>query len=183
MNNSDLSVREMQESDIDSIAGYWLHSENSFLQSMGVDMQKLPSKEQLSETLLSQLNTPLEKRRSYCIIWQIAGNPVGHCNTNPTYFGKEAFMHLHLWNARERQKGMGAIFIKMTLPFFFEKLQLKRLYCEPYALNEAPNRTLKKLGFSLIREYTTTPGSLNFEQPVKRWELSREKYQQVSKEW
>ena len=182
--NNNLSVREMQETDINLIADYWLQSEKLFLQGMGVDIEKLPSRQQLHDTLLLQLKTPLDKRRSFCIIWEIAGKAVGHCNTNPTYFGKDAFMHLHLWNAPERQKGMGATLIKMTLPVFFEKLKLKRLYSEPYALNEAPNRTLQKLGFTLIREYTTTPGSLNFEQPVKRWELTREKYLQLrNTEW
>jgi RimJ/RimL family protein N-acetyltransferase len=65
----------------------------------------------------------------------------------------------------------------MTLPLFFERLQLKKLYCEPYALNSAPNKSLEKVGFEFIKEYITIPGSLNFEQPVKRWELSYEKFQ------
>ena len=67
----------------------------------------------------------------------------------------------------------------MTLPFFFEKLKLRRLFSEPYALNEAPNKTLKKVGFELVKEYTTIPGSLNFEQPVKRWEMTFGKYRQL----
>lgn len=60
----------------------------------------------------------------------------------------------------------------MTLPYFFNKLQLKRLYCEPYALNPAPNKTLEKVGFTFVKEHLTIPGSLNFEQPAKLWELT-----------
>ena len=174
-----LSVREMQQSDIERITQYWLNAEPSFLQRMGVDVAKLPSEEQLSQLLLAQINSPLEEKRSYCIIWQVADEPVGHCNTNPTYYGEEAFMHLHLWSSAVRQKGLGTELVKMTLPFFFDRLKLKKLYSEPYALNEAPNKTLRKVGFEFVKQYHTIPGSLNFEQPVNRWELTYQKYLQL----
>jgi hypothetical protein len=45
------------------------------------------------------------------------------------------------------------------------------LYCEPYALNPAPNKTLEKLGFKFLKTYTTIPGWINFEQEVNLWEL------------
>ena len=88
-------------------------------------------------------------------------------------------MHLHLWNAENRTKGFGTKLLKMTLPFFFENLHLKKLYCEPYALNPAPNKTLENIGFEFEKEYITIPGSLNFEQPVKRWVMGLEKYKDV----
>src|SRR4051812_30277835 len=94
-----LSVREIQQSDVDLIIKYWFGAEQAFLKGMGVDLAKLPTREQFSEMLMLQLATPLENKRSYCIIWQVDGEPVGHCNTNPTLFGEEAFMHLHLWKA------------------------------------------------------------------------------------
>ena len=176
-----LSVREIKESDIDLIADYWLNADPSFLVSMGVDMDKIPTREQLTQMLLTQLNTPIEEKRAYCIIWELDGKQVGHSNTNPTEFGEEAFMHLHLWNGVGRKKGLGATFVKMTVPYFFNNLKLKRLFSEPYALNPAPNKTLPKAGFEFVKEYITTPGSLNFEQPVKRWELSYEKFKTLYK--
>jgi RimJ/RimL family protein N-acetyltransferase len=126
--------------------------------------------------LLEQLNSPIEQKRAYCIIWEEDGKPIGHSNTNPTFYGKEATMHLHLWNNETRQKGTGTQLLKLTLPLFFENLKLRNLVCEPYALNPAPNKTLEKAGFTLVKKYITTPGFLNFEQPVMRWELSEENY-------
>jgi len=174
-----LSVREMQVSDIDLITRYWLQSDHHFLKGMGVDVSKIPLKEDLQKMLTNQFQLPVEQRRSYCIIWEADGKPVGHCNTNPTHFGDYAYMHLHLWQPTERKKGMGLQLVKLTLPYFFEKLHLKQLYCEPYALNPAPNKTIPKAGFHLVKEYTTTPGALNFEQPVKQWLLTREKFNQL----
>jgi len=45
---------------------------------------------------------------------------------------------------------------------FIQKLELQRLYCEPYAESAAPNRVLAKLGFHLVKRYRTTPGIINF---------------------
>jgi RimJ/RimL family protein N-acetyltransferase len=168
-----LSVREMQESDVLSIVGYWTKSTQEHLQGMGVDIQKMPSPTVLEQMLNAQLRLPLQERRSFCLIWESDGLPVGHCNTNPTYFGEYAYMHLHIWPEAARQKGMGLSLLQKSLPLFFRVLQLKTLFCEPYALNEAPNRTLAKAGFRLEKEYITIPGSLNFEQPVNRWVIRR----------
>ena len=177
-----LSVREIQQPDIESIVQYWLHADRLYLLSMGVDVHKIPSQNQLTATLLSQVYTPLEYKKAYCIIWELDGVPVGHSNTNPVFFGKEAYMHLHLWHNEVRRKGFGAELVQMTLPYFFENLKLKKLFCEPYALNPAPNKTLEKAGFEFVKEYITTPGPLNFEQPVKRWELTYEKYIQIGQQ-
>ena len=83
-------------------------------------------------------------------------------------------MHLHLWQTDVRQKGLGTAFVKMTLPYFFEHLQLQKIYCEPYSGNPAPNKTLEKVGFRFVKTYTTTPGWINFEQPVNLWEIGRD---------
>lgn len=171
-----LSVRELQINDIDAIIEYWLQSNNTFLEGMGVDITKMPSREEWKKMLEEQLSQPLEEKKSYCIIWEVNGKAVGHSNVNKIIFGQEAYMHIHLWNKDARKKGLGPAFIKMTLPYFFENLRLKTLYCEPYALNSAPHKALEKAGFRFVKEYTTIPGWLNFEQPVRLWELSYDEY-------
>lgn len=176
MNRDILSVREIQFSDIGLITSYWIDSDKSHLESMGVDINKLPTKEQFEKYLRIQIETPIEQKESYSIIWQSNKIPIGHCNTRPTIFGEEAHMHLHIWNKEERKKGIGYELVKLTLPLFFENLKLKDLYCEPYALNPAPNRIMEKTGFELEKEHKIIPGAFNFEQPVKRWHLSYESF-------
>src|SRR5882672_5013550 len=179
--SENLSVRELEASDIDLIAQYWMNAEASFLRSIGVDISKLPTKESFTQNLTTQLNETLEKKKSYCIVWLLDGTPIGHCNTNPTIFGEYAYMHLHIWNIDSRKKGMGEKLLLLTLPFFFEKLKLKNIYAEPYALNTAPNKILNKVGFEYLRQYTTTPGALNFQQTVKRWQMTKEQYLKIKK--
>jgi len=108
------------------------------------------------------------------------GVPIGHSNVNDVIYGQQATMHLHIWQSANRQKGIGSTLISKSLPFYFEQLQLKKLFCEPYALNPAPNKTLKKIGFELLKNYRTTPGGINFEQEVNRWVLTKERYLQLA---
>jgi len=109
-----------------------------------------------------------------CMIWLFNGKAIGHCNVNNIIFGQSAFMHLHMWNAPNRKKGMGSQLVQLSIPYFFKHLELKELFCEPYALNPAPNKTLAKLGFQFIKKHVTIPGSLNFEQEVNRWRFDQD---------
>lgn len=169
-----LTVRQMEAGDIPHIVGYWQHNDPAFLAGMGVDLAKVPPPEKLTAFLTGQLALPIPQRESFCLIWCVDGEPVGHNNINKITFGEEAYMHLHLWQITSRRKGMGPEFVKKAVPHFFHHMELKKLVSEPYSLNPAPNRVLEKAGFRFVREYITVPGSLNFEQPVNRWELTAE---------
>jgi RimJ/RimL family protein N-acetyltransferase len=168
-----LHVRELQNSDIPKIISYWLNSDPEFMKGMGVDVTKIPGETEWILMLEEQLSQDYKDKRSYCLIWEIDGQPIGHSNVNKIIFGTEAYMHLHIWYPEFRNKGLGLQFVKLGLPLFFKNMELQKIYCEPYALNPAPNKTIEKAGFTFIKEYITTPGSLNFEQKVKLWEKLR----------
>lgn len=167
-----LTVREIEAADIKPLSDYWFQATPEFLHKMGADINKLPTRPEWEAMLTRQLSQTYPEKQAYCIILEADEKPVGHCNVNKITFGQEAYMHLHIWREEKRQKGFGTKLVKMALPYFFQNLQLKNLYCEPYALNPAPNKTLQKLGFELVKEYVTTPGFINFEQPVKLWQLT-----------
>jgi len=180
MTSASLTVREIQHSDIEPLSDYWFKSGPEFLIDMGVDLSKMPTREEWKEMLNEQLGQSYEEKKSYCIIWLLNDEPVGHSNVNRIIFGEEAYMHLHIWEPGNRTKGLGLQFVKMTLPFFFQNMKLKKICCEPYASNPAPNKTMEKLGFEFIKEYITVPGFINFEQPVKHWELTLQKFGQLN---
>ncbi len=174
MNEAILSVREIQQSDVPLITDYWQNATPEYLHAMGVDLAKMPTREQWLSMLPGQINQPYHQKQSYCIIWLADGEPVGHSNVNKIIFGEEAYMHLHIWYAPIRNMHAGTALIKMTLPYFFTNLQLKKICSEPYALNPSPNKALAKAGFTFVKEYITTPGTLNFEQRVAHWKIGRE---------
>ena len=167
-------VREFTKSDIEKIVDYFIRAEAHFLKGMGADKSKLPEREKWIQNLESELEKSNVERGYYYMIWLLDGQAVGHSNINNISFGESATMHLHLWKNGIRKSGLGLEFLKMTIPHYFEKFELKKLICEPYSENIAPNRTLKKIGFDLIRTYETVPGPINFKQTVNRYELKKE---------
>ncbi len=179
--SSILEVKEFKKEDIGYFVNYWLDSSPQFLTGMGVDIKKKPTKEQLVDLVSSKITIPMENRKSYFLSWLINDKPIGCCSVNQIVFGKQAFMHLHLYQKDNRQKGIGTEFIKKSLPFFFENLNLQRLFCEPYTLNLAPNKTVEKLGFEFVKQHLTIPGASNFEQHVNQWKLSRNKYEEITR--
>ena len=170
------SVREMMKNDINLIIDYFLGSGPEFLSAMGVDINKLPGKEEWSKIISDDFEQPLESKKFYYVIWQVNDIPVGHSNINNIIFGKEAYMHIHLWHSHNRKRGDGSYFIKESLFYYFQKFKLQKLFCQPYALNPAPNRALRNVGFELIKKYETVPGWLNFKQFVNLWVLDRDRF-------
>src|ERR1043166_4716613 len=114
MTQINLSIHELELDDMDSLMAYWLNADEFYLRNMGVDIRKLPTENEFATYWKSQLELPVEKRLSYCVVWQKNNISIGHSSTRPTNFGKDAYMHLHLWNAEERQKGLGYEFVKLT---------------------------------------------------------------------
>lgn len=170
--NQKTSVREIENNDIKFIADYWENAQPDFLLGMGVDLSKLPSRKDLCEMISEQISLPFSEKKSFAVIWELDGEKVGYSNVNPIEYGKQATMHLHMCIPDNRRKGLGSEFVKKSIPFYFERLKINKLICEPYSLNPAPNKTLKKIGFELTKTYRTVPGSLNFEQEVNRWEIT-----------
>jgi len=178
-----LSIRHLQEQDFEKIIDYFLLADESDLLRMGVDRAKLPSKEKWVDILRENFELPLEQKKLFYIIWMIDGEAAGHSNINKIIFGEEAYMHLHMWKSSCRQSGIGVSFLKKTIPIYFETFHLKRLFCEPAAFNTAPNKTLPKLGFELIKTHETIPGWIAFPQQVNQWCLTEEKIRTVIDGW
>lgn len=177
-NRSKIKVRPLISNDINFIADYWLLSQKDYLVGMGVDLRKLPSRDGLTNMLRSQINLPDSEKTSLAMVLEVDGQPSGHCNVNDIRYGHDAKMHLHLWKSNNREKGLGTEMVKKSLPEFFNRLELKAIFCEPYALNPAPPRTLIKVGFEFVKKYKTVPGSLNFEQEVNQYKLTKKKFEE-----
>lgn len=174
-----LKVRDLTIEDIGLIANYWLNSDEDHLTGMGVDLNKLPTRNGLTKMLTDQINLPDSEKESMALVVELNGKPIGHCNVNGITYGEDATLHLHLWNSNNRKQGIGTTMVLKSLTVFFDKLKLKTIWCEPFALNPAPNKTLLNIGFKFIKRYKTIPGSLNFEQEVNRYKLTKEQFEKL----
>jgi len=160
--------------DYERLLDYFLTADEPYLRGMGVDPQKLPRRAAWLERLLPDLTRPDEDKRTFYLGWDYQGNRVGHCNVNPLVYGDHAYVHLHLWDPAFRRAGLGTEFFRRSTEVFFRRFALRRLYCEPYADNPAPNRVLTKAGFRLVKRYRTIPGLINSEQDVNRYVMEHD---------
>ncbi|BBO80407.1 GNAT family N-acetyltransferase [Desulfosarcina ovata] len=167
-----LSVRKLLVSDIPKISDYFLRSDPKFLFNIGIDHKKLPFKEEFYGFLMKEIDSSSRQKQSCHIIWEINGTPIGHSSINKIVYGNEAYLHLHIWNPERRYNGNGTLFIKASITLFFKMFNLKKLFCEPYALNQMPNKILNKLGFEFVKYYETTPELINYHQAVNQWVLT-----------
>jgi RimJ/RimL family protein N-acetyltransferase len=167
-----LQVRPFEsQADYEQMIEYFHSADDELLALMGVDPRRLPTREAWLARLLPELVRPVAQKQSYYLSWRVNDVPVGHSNANQIDYGQQAFVHLHLWDAAQRRSGMGQKFFDCSLRRFISELRLERVVCEPHAGNPAPNRVLRRAGFHLARRYRTTPGLINLEQEVNRWEL------------
>jgi [ribosomal protein S5]-alanine N-acetyltransferase len=153
---------------------YFVQSTPEFLLGMGVDPVKLPAREDWLQEVWDDHHKPGPEKDRIYLAWLLDGQLVGHSSINKIKWGEEASIHLHLWKPLLRRKGIGATFFRSSANYFFKMPGLRKLYCEPYAENPAPNRVLSKIGFRFVGTYRTVPGKTCFEQNVNRWELDHE---------
>ena len=175
-----LNVRLLTKDDIPFIVEYWNTRTDENLLLMGVQPEIARSID-FGKLISEQFELPNHEKKVFFVIWEVNGKPIGHSNASHIEFGSNCHMHLHIWQPDTRQRGMGTELVKRSLPIYFKELQLERIFCTPHAINPAPNKTLRRVGFDLIQEnHVCVPGFLNFEQPVNRYEMTLEKFAQLS---
>jgi RimJ/RimL family protein N-acetyltransferase len=172
--------REMELAETESMIDYFLNADADFLIGMGADKEKMPSATEWFDLLAEDFARPIEHKQFYYLVWQANGISIGHCNINKIKFGRSAFMHLHIWESENRKSGCASNLLSPSIRHFFERFELQELFCEPFSDNPAPNNALPKAGFRFLKTYETTPGWINFHQPVNRWVIDREKAMRTS---
>ena len=138
-----------------------------------VDSRELPPPEKWLQYYTHEYSKPIEKRRTFLVMWKSDDTAIGFSTADKIMYGEEAYMHLHILNAQQRNAGSGTACVKETVKIYFDALKLERLFCEPNAFNVAPNRTLQSAGFKYIKTHKTIPGPLNYHQAVTRWMLEK----------
>jgi RimJ/RimL family protein N-acetyltransferase len=131
-------------------------------------------------TLLREdFRRPLTERQFFYVLWEVDGVLVGHSHIGDIAYGREAYMHLRIWQPNGRRRGHGTRLVRESAAIYFAEFHLKRLFCQPNAYNVAPNRTLQRVGFEYLETVETTPTWLNFHQPVTSWLLTEERFDSV----
>jgi RimJ/RimL family protein N-acetyltransferase len=128
-----LTVREMMASEVDVIIEYFQSSTPEHLEMLGVDPTRFPPATSGRERLRRESALPIEQRNVVLVIWLSDDQPIGFSTSDKISYGEQANMHLHVLDPGRRQQGVGAECVRGSVELYFEKLKLKRLFCEPHA--------------------------------------------------
>ena len=164
-----LAVRPMTGDEVQRMVGYFHDADDEFLALLGADRSRFPDRTTWCDLARDDMARPLPEREYHYLIWEVDDRAVGHCNINKIAFGRDAYLHLHLWEQPERGRGLGTRLLAESVAIFCRLFELEAVYSEPHALNPAPNKTMERVGFRLERTYETTPGWINVRQQVNRW--------------
>jgi len=168
-----LTVREMTLDETDMVSNYFHTSTVEHLETLGVDPSRLFTRAAWRERYAQDYARPRAERAFMAVVWLEGQTPVGFSTADKIVFGQRANMHLHVLDPERRNSGIGARCVRLSVDLYFDRLQLKSLFCEPNAFNVAPNRTMQAAGFRYVKTHMTVPGPLNFHQPVTRWVIER----------
>jgi RimJ/RimL family protein N-acetyltransferase len=171
------TVRDLREDEAGLVVDYFLSASAADLARMGIDPAKLPERAAWTGRIREDLARPLGARRWHFVLWQVDGEAVGHSNIGDIEPDRCGTMHLHIWTPEHRGRGIGRALVRESVRRYFEVLALDVVFCQPNAYNVAPNRALHRAGFDYLETYETTPGWLNFHQPVTRWAMTRARFE------
>jgi RimJ/RimL family protein N-acetyltransferase len=166
-----LVIREMALGEVGLVIDYFHGSAPEHLEILGVDPTRLPTPQDWRARYVAEYGKLVQDRLTLLVIWELDGVAVGFSTADKIVYGEQAHMHLHVVDPQRRKSGIGSECVRKTAELYFHALELKRLFCEPNALNVAPNRTLQSAGFRYVKTYKTVPGPINYHQVVTRWVL------------
>src|SRR5689334_22891774 len=109
-------VREFKREDIPLFEKYFTSRSDEQLLRMGVDKDKLSANlPKIIKLVEEGLSAPYEAKQCYCLLWLVNGEAIGHSNVAKIIYGSEAFMHLHIWAADDRKRGVGKEMVDRSL--------------------------------------------------------------------
>ena len=145
-----LSVRPLAREDFDQFINYWFALSPAEIERLGVASDRLPSADRMRSYLEAMLAGADESVRSFVLAWCVNGEAIGHSSLKDIVPGESGSMHLHMWRADLRGKGLGAHLFCLAAVDLYKRFKLKRIVCEPKADNPPPNRLLQWIGFPLV---------------------------------
>src|SRR5882672_4998655 len=65
-------------------------------ETLGVDPTRLPEPSKWRQLHEYEFAQPVERRRSFMVLWELEGRQIGFSSVDKLTYGKEAHMHLHV---------------------------------------------------------------------------------------
>lgn len=171
-----VTVRDLAEADLPAVLDYWFRSPAGYIESLGVDLAKLPDEPRFAESLLQRVRQNAgrvdSKLNSLAILYDQTF--VGFHNLNPITEGDFGVFHAHIWRPEFRRRGIAERSYLLACRVFLERFHLQRILFKTPAQNLGAIRVKEKLGIRCIGEELVSLGVIRDGTLAKVFELSRE---------
>ena len=155
----EVAIRDVEESDIETLVSYWHDSDPAYLASLGVNLAKLTSREQTRARFLSSLPGAQENPERATFVVTADGRPVAYTNLNFRSMD-EVYVHFHTLERGALVKGLVYFLFPEMLKIFFRRFPITRLIMQTSPENENINRFLGRFGLTPRRAYLSTPDGM-----------------------
>lgn len=181
MTTGHVQMRDMTKDDIPHILDYWFNSPPSFIDGMGIDLQKLPERSDLGGILAKQIdnNSKLESTKLSTLVGLLDGVPKGHCLLHPIVENDHGYFHAHIWTPEERNQGRGLLAYTLACKEFVKRFNLKKIVTKIPTQNISAIRINEKLGIPYIGEVELNQGLVKKGTIAKHYEWSRAEIERV----
>jgi RimJ/RimL family protein N-acetyltransferase len=153
---SQVALRDLRESDIPLILGYWYHSPPGYIASMGVDVSKMPSEDEMRKSLRNKVKTNrrLLHSKLNALVILVNREPIGFHTLTSIKEGDSGIFHAHIWKKELRGQGIGLQSYPEACRLFMERFDLQRIHFRTPAQNVGAIRVKEKLGIRCVGEET-----------------------------
>ncbi|MNS64575.1 hypothetical protein D3C72_977090 [compost metagenome] len=171
-----IGIRDLELGDLQHILNYWFHSPEGFVESMGVDLAKMPTESEMNEHLTKrlQVNATLEKSRLNALVILHDNRPIGFHTLVPFTEGESGVFHAHIWQADMRKKGVGYHSYPKACLLFMERFKLQKIIFKTPEQNIGAIKVKEKLGIRCIGEEVIGFDIIKYGTIGKVFELTRD---------
>jgi RimJ/RimL family protein N-acetyltransferase len=139
----DIVLRDLEERDIATLVSYWFDSPSAYLTSIGVDVTKLRSRDEMAARLRASIGAAVPERAYFVV----AADDRVLAYTNLNFRTPEvAYAHVHILDDALRGRGFASQLMVRAFQLFFERFPLERVVLETSPENLGVNGLLQKFG-------------------------------------
>ncbi|WP_176045605.1 GNAT family protein [Burkholderia sp. BCC1644] len=144
---SDIHVDDFAERDIVPCLNYWYRSPPALMESMNIDVEKLPSERRMQELLTILVLRGCSGMAPVPILTiRHMDDAIGVHELTHLDAECSAVMHAHIWYARYRGIGIGPVSYLAAMRIFFDRFDLQSIRFETPASNASAQSVKRKLG-------------------------------------
>lgn len=180
----DLLLRDLSESDIPLVLDYWFRSSPGFIESMGVDLKKLPKEQEMALNLTEKCreNAKLPTSKLNALIISYQGQPIGVHTLFPFTEGDFGIFHAHIWKPEMRQQGLAKFTYPRACLEFINRFNLNRILFKTPVQNIGAIKVKEKLGIRSIGEEVIGFSIIKEGTNAKVFELTRNEAEKLARE-